>query len=239
MKTRLSKPSQAPIVPSARAASERLRIRTAIRKATVALAACLSLSAALSSTPAMARDLYQGPTVGPLKENDGYYARFSGDQFKSMSWDQARQYAENLYIVRGGRTYRGFLYTPNTASENAFVTQNLRPNEDWIGLYQAPGAIAPNHNWQLLNNRVPQWSNWHTSEPDDQKNGAWTVCRAINYFDGVKINLNMDSVTFTPTVNKSKETGCENCGMIRADGTWKDKECKSHGNGFIVEFRNL
>jgi hypothetical protein len=211
------------------------------RHACGALAAGLTLATSLATAvaPAMAAELYQGPTTGPLQENDGYYARFSGEQFKYKNWDEARQYAENLYIVRGGKTYKGFLYTPNTPTENAFVTQNLQPSEDWIGLFQAPGAMAPDHNWKFLNNRVPQWYGWHRTEPDDQKNGAWTKCRLVNYFDGIKINVNKESVSFTPTVNKSKETGCENCGMIRGDGFWKDKECKSHGNGFIVEFRNI
>lgn len=192
-----------------------------------------------SISVAVGQQQYNGETVGPLTENDGYYARFSGEPFKSMSWNDARRYAESISIVRNGRRYTGFLYTPNTPSENTFVTNTLRPNEDWIGMFQSPRPATPERNWSLLNNRSVGWNGWGSNEPDDQKNGGWTRCRFASFFNGVSYTSNGDSRSFGVITNDSEETGCENCGMIRADGKWKDKECNSHGNGFIVEFRRL
>ena len=199
----------------------------------------VSLAMPGKASAQLAPQNYAGPTFGPLLENDGYYARFSGEPFKSMSWDGARRFAESLRITRNGRMYTGFLYTPNTPSENAFVVANLRPNEDWIGLFQAPRARTPSTNWRLLNNRTLSFNGWGANEPDDQKNGAWTRCRLISFFNGIQYTSNGESSSFAPMTNQSNETGCENCGMLRADGRFKDKECNSHGNGFIVEFRRL
>ena len=186
-----------------------------------------------------AAEEYKGTVVGPFPENSGYYARFSDQQSKFMSWDEARRYAESLYIKRGGKTYTGFLFTPNTPTENAYVKNALSPNEDWLGMFQAPGAKSPSDNWKLLNSRSVTWWGWFSGEPDDQKNGAQTRCTLVNFFDGGTFTTDGESVSFTPNRNPRLETGCENCGMMRADGTWKDKECKKHGNGFIVEFRAL
>lgn len=182
---------------------------------------------------------FRGTVVGPLAENDGYYARITGEPFKSMSWNQAKGYAEGLFIVRGGKRYTGFLFTPNTPTENAFVLNTIRPNEDWIGIYQAPRPRSASHNWRFLNNRAVNWNGWGRSEPDDQKRGVLTRCRVVSFFNGFSYTSNGESSSFAPTVNDSVETGCENCGMMRVDGGWKDKECQSHGNGFIVEFRRL
>jgi hypothetical protein len=180
---------------------------------------------------------YRGAVVGPFPENNGYYARLSSDRFKSMSWDEARRYAGNLYISRGGRRYNGFLFTPNTQTENAYVKNALSPNEDWLGMFQVRGAQFPSSNWKLLNGRSVTWWGWGSGEPDDQKNGVQTRCTLVNFFDGATFTTNGDSFSFTQNPNPQLETGCENCGMMRADGTWKDKECNKHGNGFIVEFR--
>lgn len=182
---------------------------------------------------------YTGAVVGPFRENDGYYARFANDPWKYLSWNDARKFAERLFIRRAGKTYKGFLATPNTSSENNYIKNSLAPNEDWIGLFQGPGPKTPDDNWWFLNSRRANWYGWGYKEPDDQKNGAWTRCTLLSFFDGFYFTTDGNSVTFGVTSSGSKETGCENCGMMRADGKWKDKECKSHGNGFIVEFRNL
>lgn len=200
----------------------------------------INMSGIHFQTPAAkAAEEYKGPVVGPFPENNGYYAQFSGEPFKSMSWNEARKYAETLQITRNGKIHKGFLATPNTPTENDFIKNALRPNEDWIGMYQAPGAKSPGHNWKLLNQRSVTWQGWAAGEPDDQKNGVPTRCTLVNFFNGVTFTTNGDSSSFTLNRNPQLETGCENCGMMRADGTWKDKECKKHGNGFIVEFRKL
>ena len=181
---------------------------------------------------------FTGKVIGPLKENDGYYAILTGGEFK-LNWDKSRIYAESLTIRRNGRVYRGFLYTPNTKTENDFVVNGLKPNEHWMGLYQGPGPKTPDANWLLLNNRQLTYRNWGGGEPDDQKNGVVTRCRILSYFTGVNFQSDGNEVQFGVQTNTSKETGCENFGMLRADGKFKDKEGRSNGNGFLVEFRAL
>ncbi len=182
---------------------------------------------------------FTGAVIGPLAENDGYYVRLSGEQFKYKNWEEARVYAESLFIKKNGRVYKGFLFTPNTPTENGYVVNRLKPNEDWIGLFQGPKPKFPADNWWYLNNRKVTWTNWGSGEPDDQKNGAWTRCRLLSYFNGVTFTSDGDTISFGVSTNSNLETGCENFGMLRADGKWKDKEGKSHGNGFIIEFRAL
>jgi len=182
---------------------------------------------------------YTGPVYGPFKENDGYYAKFEGALWKNYNWEAARNIASSLYILRNGKMYKGFLATPNTSLENQYLSNNLSLKSHWFGLYQKPGATSPDANWWLLNDRKALWTNWSSQNPDDQKNGAWTTCRIVNFFNGATFTSDGESSSFTLTRPTGKETGCENCGIMDKDGKWNDKECKKHGEGFIVEFRNL
>lgn len=104
-------------------------------------------------------------------ETEHYYeAIFVAPGGSGITWNEAKSIAESLSYL----DLYGHLATITSQSENDFVTNNLGSlNGYWLGGYQPTGSSEPDGDWQWITGEAWNYTNWYTSEPNDNYGGEW------------------------------------------------------------------
>ncbi len=97
---------------------------------------------------------------------------------KTLSWDDAKAYAENQQFSDSstGVIYRGYLATITTPDENSWIAQNMISplnvqNCVWLGGYREEGYDdRPSEGWHWVTGEPWSWTNWDIGEPNNWNN---------------------------------------------------------------------
>jgi hypothetical protein len=99
-----------------------------------------------------------------------YEAIYVAPGGSGLTWDNAKNTAGSLSYLG----LNGHLATITSQNENDFVTNNLGSiNGYWLGGYQPTGSTEPDGGWEWITGEVWNYTNWYTSEPNNNYGGEW------------------------------------------------------------------